>query len=404
MENITKEDLKNLISAYNITSVQDIEGAIKDLFGKTMQTLLEKEMEVHLGYAKHAMEEKNTTNSRNGFSSKTVQTTHGPMTLSIPRDRQSQFEPQVVKKHERDVASLEERIISMYACGLSTRDISEQVKAIYGAEISAEKVSQLTDTLLPLIMEWRNRPLESWYPIIFIDGMFFKVNENHKVQKRALYLIIGINPEGMKEVLGMWMETNEHAKGWLDILNDIHNRGVKRICFVCADGLPGLDKAVHAVFPQSKFQRCIVHQLRQSLRFVSYKERKAMARDLKNIYQADTLEMAEHHLGLFAEKWKSKYPHSVRSWIENWDHLSIFFEYPKELRRLIYTTNPIESVNRQIRKLTKTKGHFPTEQAVFKIVYLGLQQAAKKWTVRMNHWDMILDQLLIKFEDLRELM
>lgn len=390
-----------MIETYHIKTVEDIQVAIKDLFGKTMQTLLEKELEVKLGYAKHDYEKKATENLRNGYSPKTVNTFHGPMKVNIPRDRLGRFEPTLIKKHQRDVSSIEEQVISMYARGMSTRDISEQLVSLYGTELSPEKISQMTDSVHELILDWCNRSLDKWYPVVFVDGMFFRLNENHKVQKRALYLMIGINAEGRKEVLGMWIDTGENAKGWLDILNDIHNRGVERICFVCADGLPGLDKAVYAVFPHTKLQRCIVHQIRYTLRFVSYKDRKAMARDMKSIYVADTKELAEQNLETFRETWNGRYPNSVRSWFDNWNHLSTFFDYPKELRRLIYTTNPIESVNRQIRKITKTKGHFPNESALFKIVYLGIQNAAKKWTQRMLFWDQIVAQLLIYFEELQ---
>jgi transposase-like protein len=400
-EKVSKEDVKKLIQAYDIKTVGDIQSAMKDLFGKAMQDMLEAELDSSLGYNKHDYQNKETENSRNGFSPKTVTTKHGPVKLNIPRDRMGRFQPTIVKKHQRDVSSVEEKVISLYACGLSTRDIAQQLQELYGMEISAERISQMTDSLLGSITEWRNRGLDRFYPVIFIDGMFFKLNENRSVQKRALYLMIGVNQDGMKEVLGMWLDTNENAKGWLDILNDIHNRGVERICFVCADGLPGLDKAVSAVFPQTKLQRCIVHQLRYTLKFVGYKDRKPMAKDMKAIYQAATKEIAEENLVVLKERWKDRYPYSVRSWFDNWEILSTFFDYPKEMRTLIYTTNPIESVNRQIRKITKTKGHFPSENALFKIVYLGLQNASKRWTQRMHCWDQIIAQLFIYFDDLQ---
>lgn len=399
--NVKKEDIQKLIETYNIKTVGDIQEALKDLFGKTMQNMLEAELDADLGYRKHENSKKETENLRNGYTPKMVRTNHGPVRLNIPRDRMGRFQPLLVKKHDRDVSSIEDRVISMYASGMSTRDIADQIKDLYGAEISPEKVSQITDSVMTLVSEWRNRGLDRFYPIIFIDGMFFKVNENRSVQKRALYLMIGINGEGIKEVLGMWLDSNENAKGWLDILNDIHNRGVERICFVCADGLPGLDKAVSAVFPQTKLQRCIVHQLRYTLRFVSYKDRKPMAKDMKAVYQAATKEIAEENLSVLKENWGAKYPNSVRSWFDNWDNLSTYFDYPKELRTLIYTTNPIESVNRQIRKITKTKGHFPSDSALFKIVFLGLQKATTRWTQRLLHWDQIVAQLLIYFEDLQ---
>ncbi len=399
--NVKKEDIQKLIETYNIKTVGDIQEALKDLFGKTMQNMLEAELDADLGYRKHENQKKETENLRNGYTPKTVRTNHGPVRLNIPRDRMGRFQPWLVKKHEWDVSSIEERVISMYASGMSTRDIADQIKDLYGAEISPEKVSQITDSIMTSVTEWRLRGLDRFYPIIFIDGMFFKLNENRSIQKRALYRMIGINAEGMKEVLGMWIDTGENAKGWLDILNDIPDRGVERICFVCADGLPGLDKAVNAVFPQTKLQRCIVHQLRYTLRFVSYKDRKPMAKDMKAIYQAATKEIAEENLASLKENWGAKYPHSVRSWFDNWENLSTFFDYPKELRTLIYTTNPIESVNRQIRKITKTKGHFPSDSALFKIVFLGLQKATTRWTQRLLHWDQIMAQLLIYFEDLQ---
>jgi len=401
VDNIKKEDIQKFVEAYGIKTTEDIHEAIKDLFGKTLENILDKELEINLGYAKHDYSNKETDNSRNGYSQKTVNTNHGPMRIQIPRDRRGEFDPVIIKKNQRDISTIEEQIIAMYACGMSTRDISEHLKSIYGTEMSPEKISQITDSLLPIIAEWRNRALDRFYPVVFIDGMYFKLNDNHSVKKRALYLIIGINAEGQKEVLGMWIDTSESAKGWLDILNDIKNRGVQRICFVCADGLTGLDKAVYAVYPESKLQRCIVHQVRNTLRFVSYKDRKKMANDMKAIYRSDTKEIAEQNLKTFEETWSYKYPNSVRSWIDNWEDLTTFFVYPKELRTLIYTTNPIESVNRQIRKITKTKGHFPTENSIFKLVYLGLQNASRSWTMRMLHWDQIMGQLVIYFEDLK---
>ncbi|OAA18597.1 IS256-like element ISKol2 family transposase, partial [Kosmotoga sp. DU53] len=368
------------------------------LFGDIIKEMLETELEEELGYSKHDYRNKETDNSRNGYSKKTVNTSYGKIELSIPRDRKGEFEPIVVKKHQRSIASIEDQILSMYARGMTYRDIQAHLKDIYGSELSTESISRITDKIIPIVSEWRNRPLEEVYTIIYMDAIFFKVSENNQIRNKALYIAFGINLEGMKDVLGMWIAQSEGSKYWLGVLNELKNRGVKGVMFFSIDGLKGMEEAIEAVYPQAKIQRCVVHQIRYSMKFVSWKDKKKFAADLKSVYTADTREAAWNALMAFEEKWGEKYPFSIKSWKDNWESLTTYFEYPKEIRKLIYTTNPIESLNSQLRKVTKNRGVFPNDMALMKLAYLAINNITRKWTVRINEWDKILATLMIEFD------
>lgn len=360
--------------------------------------MLESEMDEHLGYSKYDYRNKETEDSRNGYSAKTVTSSMGPIELDIPRDRNGEFEPQIVKKHQTDISTIEDQVLSMYAKGMTTRDISKHLQDVYGVDASAEMISHMTDRILPIAREWQNRPLERKYAIVYMDAVHFNVREDNRTVKKAVYVAIGIRVTGQKEVLGMWIGGNESAKYWLGVLNEIKNRGTEDIMIVSVDGLTGFVDAIQAVFPKAEVQRCIVHQIRYSTKFISYKDRKEFVKDLKLVYKADTEEMAVVALDALEDKWGAKYPASVTSWRNNWPQLSVYFKYPPEIRRLIYTTNAIENFNRQLRKVTKAKSVFPTDDALFKILYLAMSEATEKWTGKAWDWGQTLDQLYIYFE------
>ena len=327
-----------------------------------------------------------------------VTSSMGPIELDIPRDRNGEFEPQIVKKHQTDISTIEDQVLSMYAKGMTTRDISKHLQDVYGVDASAEMISHMTDRILPIAREWQNRPLERKYAIVYMDAVHFNVREDNRTVKKAVYVAIGIRVTGQKEVLGMWIGGNESAKYWLGVLNEIKNRGTEDIMIVSVDGLTGFVDAIQAVFPKAEVQRCIVHQIRYSTKFISYKDRKEFVKDLKLVYKADTEEMAVVALDALEDKWGAKYPASVTSWRNNWPQLSVYFKYPPEIRRLIYTTNAIENFNRQLRKVTKAKSVFPTDDALFKILYLAMSEATEKWTGKAWDWGQTLDQLYIYFE------
>jgi len=396
--NFDKEAMKRLVRERKLKTTEDAENLVKELFGDIIKEMLETELEEELGYSKHDYRNKETDNSRNGYSKKTVNTSYGKIELSIPRDRKGEFEPIVVKKHQRSIASIEDQILSMYARGMTYRDIQAHLKDIYGSELSTESISRITDKIIPIVSEWRNRPLEEVYTIIYMDAIFFKVSENNQIRNKALYIAFGINLEGMKDVLGMWIAQSEGSKYWLGVLNELKNRGVKGVMFFSIDGLKGMEEAIEAVYPQAKIQRCVVHQIRYSMKFVSWKDKKKFAADLKSVYTADTREAAWNALMAFEEKWGEKYPFSIKSWKDNWESLTTYFEYPKEIRKLIYTTNPIESLNSQLRKVTKNRGVFPNDMALMKLAYLAINNITRKWTVRINEWDKILATLMIEFD------
>lgn len=390
--------IKGLLEHYQPKDAQDVQNMLKDLLGETLQDMLESEMDEHLGYSKYDYRNKETEDSRNGYSAKTVTSSMGPIELDIPRDRNGEFEPQIVKKHQTDISTIEDQVLSMYAKGMTTRDISKHLQDVYGVDASAEMISHMTDRILPIAREWQNRPLERKYAIVYMDAVHFNVREDNRTVKKAVYVAIGIRVTGQKEVLGMWIGGNESAKYWLGVLNEIKNRGTEDIMIVSVDGLTGFVDAIQAVFPKAEVQRCIVHQIRYSTKFISYKDRKEFVKDLKLVYKADTEEMAVVALDALEDKWGAKYPASVTSWRNNWPQLSVYFKYPPEIRRLIYTTNAIENFNRQPRKVTKAKSVFPTDDALFKILYLAMSEATEKWTGKAWDWGQTLDQLYIYFE------
>ena len=390
--------IKGLLEHYQPKDAQDVQNMLKDLLGETLQDMLESEMDEHLGYSKYDYRNKETEDSRNGYSAKTVTSSMGPIELDIPRDRNGEFEPQIVKKHQTDISTIEDQVLSMYAKGMTTRDISKHLQDVYGVDASAEMISHMTDRILPIAREWQNRPLERKYAIVYMDAVHFNVREDNRTVKKAVYVAIGIRVTGQKEVLGMWIGGNESAKYWLGVLNEIKNRGTEDIMIVSVDGLTGFVDAIQAVFPKAEVQRCIVHQIRYSTKFISYKDRKEFVKDLKLVYKADTEEMAVVALDALEDKWGAKYPASVTSWRNNWPQLSVYFKYSPEIRRLIYTTNAIENFNRQLRKVTKAKSVFPTDDALFKILYLAMSEATEKWTGKAWDWGQTLDQLYIYFE------
>ena len=374
-------------------------GLIKELSKRLMERMLEAEMTHHLGYEKHAPEGKNTGNSRNGKTSKTVKTGNGEIQLDVPRDRASQFEPMLVGKRQTKLDTLNEQVLSLYAKGMTVRDIQEHVYELYGTAISRDLISSMTDSILEDVTDWRNRALEELYPIVFIDGFVAKCRLNGMVSNRCVYIIYGINIEGKKDVLGLYLGENEGAKFWLHVLTELRNRGLKDIFTLCADGLKGLPDAVEAVYPKTTFQTCIVHMVRHSLNYVPYTEKKAVAADLKKIYGSSTVELAEQALDDFELTWGDKYPAIVRSWRTNWEKIIPFMDYPIEIRKIIYTTNIIESLNNTLRKSIRNRGHFPTEEALMKVLYLAIQQVSKRWTMPIKDWKQALNRFAISYPD-----
>ncbi len=387
---------KMLIEEYQPETVQDLQEALKDLLGDTMEQMLKAELDEHLDY--EYGEKPLSLNTRNGSSKKTVKSSYGNIDLNIPRDREGSFEPQALKKYQKDISNIENQIISMYAKGMTTRDISTHIKEIYGFGISESMVSKITNKILPTIEEWQNRPLEKVYPFVFLDAIHYQVRENNIVVKKAVYIALGYNTEGYKEILGMWVGENESSKYWLLVLNQLKERGLEDILIVSTDNLSGFSQAIESVYPKTEIQKCIIHQIRNSTKFVSYRDIKELMKDLKTVYKASTEELALSNLDIFEEKWGKKYPMCVNSWRNNWAELSTYFKYPEGIRKLIYTTNSIENFNRQLRKVTKNKTIFPSDYALQKSLYLAMVDASSKWTSRIRGWDQILSQLSIFFE------
>ena len=359
---------KMLIEEYQPQSAQDIQEALKDLLGDTMEELLKAELDEHLDY--EYGEKPLSLNTRNGSSKKTVKSSYGNIDLNIPRDREGSFEPQSLRKYEKDISNIENQIISMYAKGMTTRDISSHIKDIYGFGISETMVSKITNKILPTIEEWQNRPLDGVYPMVFLDAIHYHVRENNIVAKKAVYIALGYNLEGFKEILGMWVGENESSKYWLLVLNGLKERGLEDVLIFSTDNLPGFSQAIEAVYPKAEIQKCIIHQIRNSTKYVSYKDIKELMKDLKAIYKATTEDLALTNLGIFEEKWGEKYPMCVSSWKNNWTELSTYFKYPEGIRKLIYTTNAMENFNRQLRKVTKNKTIFPNDYALQKVCIL----------------------------------
>ena len=397
MELVSKEQMRKYIKEGNLKDLADVQAMVKELFASAVQEMLEAEMDTHLGYTKHDTKNKQTENSRNEHSKKTVDSELGEMTLDVPRDRQSEFDPVLVKKHQKRMPSIEEQVIALYARGVSTRDIQAHLHQIYGIEISPTLVSNLTDRLLPRIQEWQNRPLQPIYAVVFLDAIHYKVRQDGHVQNKAAYMVVGIDLSGQKDVLGMWIGEHESAKFWLSVLTDLKARGIQDVLVFSTDNLKGFSEAIAASFPKADVQKCIVHQIRNTLKFVSYKDYKAVTASLKPVYQAPTEEAALLELDRFEQEWGGKYPLSVRTWRENWAELATFWRYPVEMRRIMYTTNIIEGYHRQLRKATKGKSIFPNDEALTKMLYLATMEVTRKWTMRIHNWGQILGQLAIYF-------
>lgn len=380
----------------DMTEVQEL---IKNIFKETIESMLQSEMEEYLGYEKSDKKGNNSGNSRNGYNKKVLQSEFGEVELNTPRDRNGEFEPKVIEKYQKKTENLEERIISMYAKGMSNRDIEDHLRDIYGVDASASLISRITDKILPEVVEWQNRPLEKVYPIVFFDGIVFKVRKDSKIINKCVYSVLGIDMNGMKEILGLWISENESASFWTTVCNELKNRGVMDILIACHDNLKELSTAVNTVFPKTEQQLCIIHQLRNSTKYVSYKDIKSVTADLKAVYTAASSDEAEYKLEEFREKWDKKYPQITKSWNENWSELSTFFKYPEELRRIIYTTNAVEGFHRMLRKYTKNKVIYPTDESLKKSVYLSVKEITKKWSVPMQNWGQIAGQFLIFFDD-----
>lgn len=395
-----KSKVRELMQELDINDMSDINALFKEFVGDILENGLEAELDDELGYSKYDYRNKDTDNSRNGHSSKTMKTSFGEIDIDVPRDRKGEFEPQLVKKQQTSLSGdIEEKILSMYAKGMTTRDIDAHIREIYGLEVSDSTVSRITDKILPIVKEWQQRPLEEVYAVVFLDAIHYHVRSEGQIVKKAVYIAIGINMSGIKEVLGMWVGENESAKYWLSILNGLRNRGVEDILIACVDGLTGFDNAIEAVYPKTEIQQCIIHQIRNTTRFVSYKDIKALMADLKRVYAAIDEETALYELESFGEKWNAKYPKIAQSWESNWSKLSTYFKYPQEVRTLIYTTNAIEGFNRQLRKVTKSKSVFPTDDSLLKMLYLAMMDITKKWTGKRRDWGIIHSQLEVFFAD-----
>jgi len=380
-------------------STGDIHAQLKRLFAGTIEQILEAEMEEHLGYSKNSIEGNNSGNSRNGYSKKKIISDYGACEIAVPRDRNGEFEPRIIEKRNTRTNEIEEKILAMYSKGMSQRDIAEQIKELYDVEISPELVTKITEKIMPEVTAWQNRPLEAVYPFVFMDAIHYKVREDHRYVTKAAYVVLGIAMDGRKDILGVWIGEHESSKFWLNVLNDLKSRGVMDVYLFCTDGLCGMMEAIHAVYPQSRLQRCIVHQIRSSTRFVSWKDIKQVVADLKKIYTSVTLDEAEENLLRFSEKWRKQYPSCVKSWEENWEVLSTFYEYPPEVRKIIYTTNIIEGLNRQFRQITKSKPSFTNDDSLRRMLYLASQRITKRWRTRCQNWDLVLSQLEIMFSD-----
>lgn len=396
---IAKEQLRQIISENDINSVSDVYELFRESFKDMLQELLEAEMDVSIGYPKNAKDDIITTNKRNGYSPKMVKSQYGEIPIEIPRDRNGEFEPQIVQKHQRDVSGIEEKIISLYARGMSTRDIHDQIEDLYGIQLSADMVSKITDKILPNVKEWQTRPLEPIYTFCFLDAIHYSCRDEGRIVKKAAYVALGVQLDGTKDILSITVGANESSKFWLGMLNNLKNRGLKDVLFFCVDGLPGFKEAIAAVYPQAVVQRCIIHMLRNSFQYLSYKDRKKFAADFKAVYKAPTEESSLQALAEVKETWGKKYPYAISNWEMNWENVRPFFEFSDDIRRIMYTTNIVESVNRQFRKVTKTKSAFPTDASLEKMLYMAAQNIMKKWTQRYRNWDMVLSQLMILYPE-----
>jgi len=399
-EEARRAKIRELLQESNIVSMADIQELFKETIAEFMENGLDAELDEELGYSRYDYKNKDTDNSRNGHSSKTLKTSFGEVDIDVPRDRKGEFDPVILKKNQTSITQdVEEKILSMYAKGMTTSDIEAHIRDIYGLEISDTTISRITDKILPIAKEWQQRPLEPVYAVVFLDAIHYHVRSEGQIVKKAVYIAIGVDLDGRKDVLGMWVGENESAKYWASVLNGLKNRGVEDIFIACTDNLTGFSVAIEAVYPRTEIQNCIIHQLRNSSKYVSYKDIKALMADLKAVYGAVDEQSALDALDSFAETWDKKYPKISKSWRENWANLSTYFKFPQEVRRLIYTTNPIEAFNRQLRKVTKSKSVFPTDDSLFKMLYLAMMDITKKWTGRRQDWGVIHSQLSIYFAD-----
>lgn len=403
MVNISEDALeqfkKKLATAKSYEDLMGKGGAIRDLIKSSLEQILESEMTEHLGYDKHSPEGNNTGNSRNGRTQKTVRTDEGEIDLSVPRDRNGEFEPIVVPKHQRTLGGLEDKIISMYAKGMSVRDIQAHFEDMYSVKLSPTSISNITDSVLTMIRQWQSRPLESVYPIVFLDAIHYKVKEDGKVLSKAAYTCLGIDVNGYKDMLGIWIGEAESSKFWMNILNELRNRGLQDILIACVDGLKGFTEAIAAVFPETQVQKCIIHQIRNSFKYIASKDQKQFMKELKPVYSAPTAELGMMELDRLDEKWGKRYPFVIKSWKENWPNLSVFFQYPDEIRRIIYTTNAVEALHRQFRKVTKSKTQFPNDEALTKMLFLSYKDLSKKWTSTLRNWSYVISQFSVIFEE-----
>ena len=404
MELTPKELMKQYVDSQNFTSTTQIMQAMKELFRDAIQQVMESELDVELGYEKSermsdSENDNLSKNYRNGYSKKTVKTQLGEIEVKVPRDRNGEYEPKIIGKYNRNADGMEEKILSLYACGMSQRDIAEQIKNLYDVEISPELVSKISEKIMPEVNDWQNRPLEEVYPFMFMDAIHYKVKEDHRYITKAAYVVLGVNMEGGKDILGIWIGEHESSKFWLNVLTELKSRGVKDVYLFCVDGLTGFREAIEAVYPKAGIQRCIIHQIRYSTRFVSYKDIKALMADLKLVYTAVTEDEALNNLIRFKEKWSKSYPSCVKTWEDNWGILSTFFAYPAEIRKIIYTTNIIEGLNRQFRQITKNKPSFTNDESLRKMLYLASKNIVKRWTQRCRNWDVVLNYLKVMFED-----
>ena len=388
--------IHQLLEEYDIQTAEDIQDALKDLLGGTIKEMMEAEMDNHLGYEKS--QRSDSDDYRNGYKEKQANSSYGSMKIEVPQDRKSTFEPQIVKKRQKDISDIDQKIISMYAKGMTTRQISDTIEDIYGFETSEGFISDVTDKILPQIEDWQNRPLDDVYPIIYIDAIHYSVRDNGIIRKLAAYVILGINKDGIKEVLSITVGENESSKYWLSVLNELKNRGVKDILIICADGLAGIKEAIAAAFPKTEYQRCIVHQVRNTLKYVPDKDRKAFAADLKTIYHASDEEKARQALDRVCAKWTEKYPNSMKRWYDNWDAVTPIFKFSPDVRKVIYTTNAIESLNSTYRRLNRQRSVFPSDTALLKALYLATFEATKKWTSTIRNWGQVYGELSIMYE------
>lgn len=373
-------------------------GIMAQLKKRLIERAMAAEMTGHLGYDKHASEGRNKQNSRNGTSVKTVISDNDTIEIEVPRDRDGEFEPKIIPKHQRRFNGFDEKIISMYSHGMTTRDIQYHLKDMYNVEVSPTLISQVTEAVIEDVRAWQNRPLEPIYPIMFLDCIVVKCRENKSVMNKSVFLALAVNMEGKKELLGMWIADNEGAKFWLHVVTELKNRGVQDIFIACVDGLKGFPEAIESIFPQTKVQLCIVHMVRNSLKYVPHKNKKAVSADLKKVYDATTVDQAAVLLDEFSQKWDEQYPTISKQWRMHWENIIPFFEFPKDIRKAIYTTNAIESINRSLRKVLKTRGALPNDEAVFKLLYLALGNISKRWTMPIHNWADALNQFAIYFE------